>query len=78
MNPPPDNASAYIENRVLLLLLIAVSVALGWVLLPVIVILRGDVHCRLAHPRREAGCRSALSRRLSRWRGQPGLAPPCP
>jgi predicted PurR-regulated permease PerM len=34
MSPSPDSTSAYIENRVLLLLLVAVSVALGWILLP--------------------------------------------
>jgi predicted PurR-regulated permease PerM len=31
---PDENVSAYLENRALLLLLITVSVALGWILLP--------------------------------------------
>ena len=34
MNPSDENASAYLENRALLLLLVAVSLALGWILLP--------------------------------------------
>jgi len=34
MMPPDDNVSAYLENRALLLLLISVSLALGWILLP--------------------------------------------
>ena len=34
MNSPLESASAYLESRVLLFLLVAVSVALGWILLP--------------------------------------------
>ncbi len=34
MNPSPENPHAYLENRALLLLLVAVSLALGWILLP--------------------------------------------
>ncbi len=34
MNPSDENASAYLENRALLALLIAVSLALGWILWP--------------------------------------------
>lgn len=34
MNPSPENPHAYLENRALLLLLVAVSVALGWILQP--------------------------------------------
>jgi predicted PurR-regulated permease PerM len=34
MNSPDKNTSAYLENRTLLLLLLAVSLALGWILLP--------------------------------------------
>lgn len=34
MRPSPENPSAYLENRALLLLLVAVSLALGWILLP--------------------------------------------
>ena len=31
---PDENVSAYLENRALLVLLITVSLALGWILLP--------------------------------------------
>ncbi len=34
MNHPEDNASAYVENRALLLLLVSVTVAFGWILAP--------------------------------------------
>lgn len=34
MNPSDQNVSAYLENRALLLLLVTVSLALGWILLP--------------------------------------------
>jgi len=34
MMPPDDNVSAFLENRALLLLLVGVSLALGWILLP--------------------------------------------
>lgn len=34
MNPSDENVSAYLENRALLLLLVTVSLALGWILLP--------------------------------------------
>ena len=34
MNPSPENPHAYLENRALLLLLVAVTLALGWILLP--------------------------------------------
>jgi len=34
MNHPEDNASAYVENRALLLLLVAVTLAFGWILQP--------------------------------------------
>lgn len=34
MNSSNENASAYLENRALLLLLVSVSLALGWILLP--------------------------------------------
>src|SRR4249920_3660236 len=34
MAQPDDNVSAYLENRALLLLLITVSLAFGWILLP--------------------------------------------
>lgn len=34
MNPSHENASTYLESRALLLLLVAVSLALGWILLP--------------------------------------------
>ena len=35
MNPSDENASPYLENiALLLLLLLAVSLALGWILLP--------------------------------------------
>lgn len=34
MNSPDEVASPYTEHRVLLLLLVAVSFALGWILLP--------------------------------------------
>ncbi len=34
MNPSDEHVSTYLENRALLLLLVAVSLALGWILLP--------------------------------------------
>jgi len=34
MIPPAENAAAYLENRALLLLLVGVTLALGWILLP--------------------------------------------
>ena len=34
MIPPEENVSAYLENRALLLLLVTVTFALGWILLP--------------------------------------------
>ena len=34
MKPPAETASSYLEHRALLLLLLAASAALGWILLP--------------------------------------------
>jgi hypothetical protein len=34
MNSPDENATPYLEHRALLLLVVAVSFALGWILLP--------------------------------------------
>ena len=34
MTPPEDDTAAYVENRALLVLLVVVSLALGWILLP--------------------------------------------
>ncbi len=51
MNPSPEDASAYLEQRALALMLVAVSAAFGWILLPLFgTILWGSIIALLFAP----------------------------